>query len=289
MKTIKLLIILWDKFWFRKISSINLQAFRLLIGVYLFIYFLWSFPHIELFFSNHGIYSTFFVPDKIAPNIIIAWLIYSFTLLVCLLYSLSYKFKIVSWLMLFLFIYYFVLNIGVKACTYERLIFLFLLINALSSSDIIENKPNKLVSAWPQRLLTLYIVCFYFSTGLYKLLVPAWHSSLVLKGAITGTYGSEAGYWLLNLGLPNIFFDMSSWALIVFELVGGFMFFSKKYQKLFFLLGFFFHLSVGVFMQLPQFMILPCAYILFVCSPDVQKLFLKFQNKIICTVLKIYN
>jgi hypothetical protein len=294
MRNIKLLIVLWEKFWFRKIPSVNIQIFRLLFGIYLFIYFAWSFPNIELFFSNQGIYSTLFVPSEIAPNIIVAWLIYSFTLLVCLLYAIGYKFRIISWLMLFLFIYYFVLNIGVKACTYERLIFIFLLIMALSSFDITKHKPNKLISAWSQRILTLYISFFYIDTGLYKLLIPAWHSSLVIKGAITGIYGSQVGYWLLNLGLPNIFFDISSWGIIIFEL-SGFMFFSRKYQKLFFVLGFFFHLSVGILMSLPQFMILPCAYILFVNPSEVKNIiytilqhkYFNFQSKVVLQIKKI--
>jgi hypothetical protein len=272
----KLLFSQWLKTWFRKLPIINFSVFRTFVGIYLFIFFLWSAPRVELLFSSKGIYSPFLI-SNIAPDKVIAYALYTLTLVVCILYSVGYKFKIISWLMLVLFFYYFLLNFGVKACTYERVIFIFLFILACGSVDI--DAQNKHVQSWVVILLKLYVAFFYFSTGTYKLLIPAWHSGMVLKGAMTSLFGSEAGYWLLDLNLPELFFDLSAWGIIAFELICGFAFYSKRYQKIFFSIGFIFHISVWIFMQLPQFMILPCAYVLFIDPSELSKIITILRNK----------
>jgi len=160
------------------------------------------------------------------------------------------------------------------------------------------------VSAWLPRLLALHLAIFYFMTGLFKALSPGWHSGEILKGVMSGVYASDAGFGMLGLHVPNFVYDMMALSVIVFELTCPFFFYVRKLdfsfaigasscrikienvQLYFFLVGFLFHAGIAIVMQLPQFMICPIGYVLFMNGADVRRLFKQITLKFRWLLLK---
>src|SRR6516225_4956612 len=176
----------WTGFWFAGMSPYPMALFRLLFGCYLLIYFLGGLNHISLFYSNAGVYCPMFIPD-VAPSPIVAFILYYTTVVLILALIAGYRVRIVAPLLLIFYLYHFCLNIWVRACSYDRLVAMALLILCLAPSDevlsVTARKRQTLIDptvpAWPARLLALHICLFYFSTGLYKVLSPDWHTGAI--------------------------------------------------------------------------------------------------------------
>jgi hypothetical protein len=286
---------LWTNFWFAEISPYPIALFRLLFGFYLLIYFLGALPNVPLFYSNEGVYSPVLIPD-IAPAPAIAWLLYLMTVLLIIGLIAGYRMRIVAPLLLLFYSYHFCLNIWVRACSYDRLIYMSLIILCLAPSDHVlsvrfgRSKSNMewQVTAWATRLLAVHLCLFYLSTALYKLLSPGWHGGEIIKGVMSSVFSSEAAFFFVGLKLPGILFDIMACLVIVFELICpiGFLirdlevqlsFLDKpvqlrNVQYYFFVAGILFHTGIWIFMQIPQFMICPIFYVLFMPAADIQRL-----------------
>ncbi len=273
----------FKNFIFGKTSPYPIATFRVLFGVYLLLYFLKFLPNVFLFFSNEGIYAPYLIPD-IAPSPAVAFLIYTATLALMLAFTLGYKTRLVTPLLLIAFIYHFALSLAVKNCSYDRLIIMFLFLMSLGEIDgaLSISKPEKKeVDAWLTRILCLQVTLFYFGTGFYKLFMPYWHSGEIIKMTMLSNWGTPLAFWFVNLGLPYIFYDIMTWGIIVTELVFGFLLYIRPIQKPVFLIGFLFHFSIWVFLGIVQFMICPLTYVLFMQGEEVKSLVHKIKSKFI--------
>ncbi|MDX1919302.1 MAG: hypothetical protein SFU25_01045, partial [Candidatus Caenarcaniphilales bacterium] len=143
IKPIKKISQAWDCFWFSDIKPHPINAFRILFGIYLLIYFLRYFPHVDVLFSNQGVYSPFWIPD-LAPDPVIAWIVYLITLCTIVLFTLGFRTGITTPLLLIFFIYHFFLNFAVKNCSYDRLIIIFLVLLSLGKINSVWNIESKL-------------------------------------------------------------------------------------------------------------------------------------------------
>jgi hypothetical protein len=292
----------WTGFWFAGMSPYPMALFRLLFGCYLLIYFLGGLNHISLFYSNAGVYCPMFIPD-VAPSPIVAFILYYTTVVLILALIAGYRVRIVAPLLLIFYLYHFCLNIWVRACSYDRLVAMALLILCLAPSDevlsVTARKRQTLIDptvpAWPARLLALHICLFYFSTGLYKVLSPDWHTGAIIKGVMTSEYSSDLAFAVVGLKLPSFLFDIMAVSVIIFELLCPFGFlirdisiklaFSKttirlrRVQYYFFLAGILFHIGISLFMQIPQFFICPVFYVLFMPVDDIRNMLRSAQER----------
>ncbi len=292
-KSFALLAELWSRFWFAEVSPYPMALFRVLFGCYLLVYFLGSLPHISLFYSNAGVYCPVLVPD-IAPNPPVAVVLYATTVALILALIVGYRARFVAPLVLIFYLYHFCLNIWVRACSYDRLVVMALIMLCLAPSDQVlsigarrqRNGVEKQVSAWPARLLAIHLCLFYLSTGIYKLLSPDWQSGEIVKGVMTSNYSSDFAFAVVGLQLPSVLFDLMARSVIVFELICpvGFLIrelsikfaFAKdslhlrKVQYYFFAGAILFHAGIWIFMQIPQFFICPVFYVLFIPTSDIK-------------------
>ncbi len=292
----------WTGFWFAEMSAYPMALFRLLFGCYLLIYFLGGLNYISLFYSNLGVYCPMFIPD-VAPSPAVAFILYCTTVLLILALIAGYRVRIVAPLLLIFYLYHFCLNIWVRACSYDRLIAMALIILCLAPSDQVlsvtagkrQTVIDPAVSAWPARLLALHICLFYLSTGLYKMLSPDWHTGEILKGVMTSEFSSDLAFAVVGLKLPSFLFDIMAVSVISFELLCPFGFlirdisiklaFSQttmqlqRVQYYFFLAGILFHTGIAIFMQIPQFFICPVFYVLFMPASDIRNLLRRAQER----------
>jgi len=283
----------WTDFWFAEISPYPIALFRALFGIFLLIYFLGSCTNVPLFYSSEGVYCPLFIPD-IAPAPWVAWLLYLFTVMLIVAFTIGYRMKVVAPLTFTFYMYHFLLNIGARACSYDRLTLMALLLlcltpsNQVLSLDVGANKSSSppSTSAWVTRLLAIHICFFYFSTGLYKLLSPGWHSGEIIKGVMTSNFSSDLAFAVVHLNMPKLFYDYLAFSTIIFELTCPIGFalrdinirtiFSntelrlKGIQYYFFVAGTLFHCGVWIFMQIPQFLICPIFYVLFIPASEIK-------------------
>jgi hypothetical protein len=291
----------WMNFWFAEISPYPIALFRLLFGIYLLVYFLGSFTNVPLFYSNEGVYSPLFIPD-IAPAPGFAWILYLITVVLLFAFTVGYRMKVVAPLAFAFYLYHFCLNIGARACSYDRLVFMAFIVLCLAPSDQVlsfkkrtmQSDPTPTTSAWATRLLAIHIALFYFSTGLYKELSPGWHSGEIIKGVMSSNFSSDLAFAVMRLNLPSAVFDFLALSVIVFELICPIGFavrdisfttvFSRRrlhlkgVQYYFFVCGILLHCGIWMFMQIPQFLICPVFYVLFIPARDIRR-FLNWVTK----------
>lgn len=297
-KILNKVISAWDNYWFCEISPYPISAFRILFGIYLFIYFIRFLPNVEIMFSNLGIYSPFGIPD-IASPLPIAWIIYLLTIGVILMFTVGFWTRFTAPLLLLLFLYYFFLNFAVKNCSYDRIIIIFLFMLSLGkinsvwslkfaqnkfqvnfqdrfqdrSKDQFQNKNTLIidsddkepkVSAWLTRILCLQVILLYFGAGLYKLFQPAWSNGEILKMTLVSNWGTPLAFWIANLNLPNWLYDSITITTVWAETLFGFLLCIRPIQKYIFFFGFLFHLFVWILLSIPEFMLCVITYVLFV-------------------------
>jgi hypothetical protein len=284
----------WMNFWFAEISPYPIALFRVLFGIYLLIYFLGSCTNVPLFYSNEGVYTPLFIPD-IAPAPWIAWILYIITVILICAFTVGYRLKVVAPLASAFYLYHFCLNIGSRACSYDRLVFMALILLCLAPSDQVlsfkkkntPGDPTPTTSAWATRLLAIHIALFYFSTGLYKELSPGWHSGEIIKGVMSSNFSSDLAFAVVRLKLAPVVYDFLAASVIVYELICPIGFalrnlsfttaFSQKrlhikgVQYYFFAAGIFLHCGIWIFMQIPQFLICPVYYVLFMPANDIRR------------------
>jgi len=283
----------WTNFWFAEISPYPIALFRLLFGIYLLLYFLGSCTNVPLFYSNEGVYSPLFIPD-IAPAPWIAWALYSITVVLIVAFTVGYRMKVVAPLAFGFFMYHFCLNIGARACSYDRLAVMAFILLCIAPSDQVLSLGNKKIgatpttSAWATRLLAIHICLFYLSTGLYKALSPGWQNGgEVIKGVMSSNFSSNLAFAVMRLKLPSVIFDFLAFSTVAFEFTCPIGFatrdiriktaFSnnelrlKGVQYYFFFAGIIFHIGIWIFMQLPQFLICPIFYVLFIPPSEIER------------------
>ena len=280
----------WINFWFADLPLYPIAAFRILFGVYLLVFFLAALPYIDLFFSNQGVYSPFLIPD-IAPPISVAWGIYLVSIGLIISFILGYKTKIITPLLLVTFVYHYLLDSAVQNTSYDRMIMLFLGLLCFANLDSVwsisphrkpVNEESRRISNCIIKILAIQMTLFYTFTGIYKLFMPAWHTGLIIKMTMVSAWGTPFAFWFVNTVNPPIwFYDALTYSLIIFELSCGILFWIKPLQKCIFIIGIVFHISVWFFLDIPQFMICPLTYVLFMPHDEVKVLFEKLFNSLV--------
>jgi len=111
----------WDRFFFAPASGERIAAFRILFALYLLVYFGAMLPHVELLFSNHGVYVPYLVPDY-APPPALAWPLF-LAMPACAACMLAgYRSERAARVLFALFLYHYFLQLAVKQSSFDRLI-----------------------------------------------------------------------------------------------------------------------------------------------------------------------
>ncbi|MDX1920553.1 MAG: hypothetical protein SFU25_07475, partial [Candidatus Caenarcaniphilales bacterium] len=122
------------------------------------------------------------------------------------------------------------------------------------------------------KLLCLQVSLFYFGAGIFKLFQPVWSNGEILEMNMASNWGTPLSFWLLNLNLPSAFYDLATLGVVWLETLFGILLWIKPIQKYVFTIGIFFHLSVWLLLSIPEFMLCPFTYVLFVDGNIIEKL-----------------
>ena len=282
----------WSRFWFISGSPDGLALFRMLFGFYWLIRWIWWAPHVTLFFSREGMHFPE-LPAPVegihnfyqligwltaSPSVLQAWVLYLLTLpiIVMIIAGLFTRFS------LFIFLlswnYHYFLHFHMYETSYDRFLILlcfFLLFSPCGRSLSMDayrtsGHPGGIDESfplWTQRLICVQTALFYFGTAVHKLMSPAWNNGDNMASTLISDYSTQLGFWFARQDLPLGVYDIATVALIIFEILIGVLLFNARWQKLFFMLGFGFHLINTTVLWIPQFLIVPCTYVLFL-KPD---------------------
>jgi HTTM domain len=271
----------WNAWWFGPVPAYPLAAFRVLLGLFLLAYLLPMLPHVPVMFAARGVYTPFLLPD-VAPPPAVAWAAFTAMLVLTVLFTLGVRTGVVTPLLLAAFGYHYLLNLALKNTAYDRLIIYTLAFLCFGELDKVwslgrRNVPSieaarggDRVCAWPQRMVMLQVALLYFGSGLWKLFNPYWHDAGMLYNTFQGAWATPAAYWVIRLGLPKAAFAAMAWSVIVFELAATFGLFVPRLRVVFMAVGVLFHLGNWVFLDIPEFMFVPLAYVLFLPADRVR-------------------
>jgi len=281
----------WDSFWFAPTSPYSMAAFRIAFGAYLLIYFLRFLPNVSLMFSTQGVYSPFLVPDY-APAPLFAWLIYAFTLAVIAAFTLGYKSRIVNPLLLAVFMYHWLLNLAVLNCSFDRINIILLIILLFVKTDAVwsvasgwKDRTDEKVSAWPVRLIQIQIALIISGAGFWKVINPNWHEGEMMLNTLQSSWATPFAFSFVSLDLPLWVFTVLTWSVIIFECLMGPALYLKITAKTAILAGTLFHLSIWLFLDIPEFLnCVPC-YLLFLKGEEIYA----YKNRIVTFFAKLLN
>ena len=273
----------WNRFWFQRPALYALAAFRILFGSYLVWYIARDIAHVDVLYSEGGVYVPYLIPD-IAPGVAGARALYAAWLGAALLFTLGAWTRAVTPLLLVLHAYHYGLNIAVTHSVYDRLALLFLAYLCLARPARAWSLDARLArrrgatppdpdvgSSFASRLIQLQLALFYTGVGLRKLVSPAWHTGDVLVFNFQGDWASPLGFWIVGLDLPGWLFGLGAWLVIALETTLGLGLFSKRLRPYYALAGAAFHLGVFLVLGFAEFFLCIGAYVLFFEDAQLQR------------------
>jgi hypothetical protein len=293
----------WNRFWFVKGPPHALAIFRFFFGVFWLIRWCSWMPYVSLYFSGDGLHLTKFLPpvngihnfnglmgwltQPVSPAV--AWVIYSIglVLIVCICIGLFTRIALLAFFICLQYYYY--LYLFMHGTSYDRLFMLLIAMLLLSpcgkalSIDVLLAKrkknytPTLQCNLWTQQMICVQVAIVYFATGIHKLVSPVWKNGDIIETAFRGDYAGPLGFAIARLRIPVGVYDLLTICIIIFELVVGFLLFSKRWQKIAFIAGAAFHIFNSSLIWIPEFLSLIFTYVLFV-HPSVVKAYLDKQQ-----------
>lgn len=273
----------WAALWFAPDSPYPLAAFRIMLGAYLLAYFGSLAPHTTVLFSREGVYVPYLVPDC-EPSPLMAACAMSLLMIGCLALTVGLYTRAAAVLVLALFGYHYLLALGVKHSTYERLIGIYLL-------ALLPGRAGEVwsVDAWLRRLrghsagprstwsfcarvLRFQTIVLYLGAGLWKLGNPEWHAPHLLRSTLRSVWATPLGFDIVQLGLSDATFTRISLGVIAFELLLAGLLFFKRTRPAGVGLGVAFHLVNTFVLYLPEFLVCLTAYVFFLEPSRVERL-----------------
>ncbi len=272
----------WNRFWFARIPPHGLALFRIGLAVFLLGYWLPKAPHVALMFSSEGVYLPVLIPWN-APPPAIAWILYAALLASCGLLALGWRSRIVAPAVLLLYLHHYFLDLAVRDTSFDRLIAIVLLLACFAPLDRVwaisapRGAEDPDVVAWPARLLGVQLALLYLGSGVWKLLSTSWHRGEMLEMTLLGPWATSTGLALAGLRLPGWFWSLSTFSVVAFELVAGLTLHLRRLAKPTMLAGIVFHLSIWIFLDIPEFMICVVLYAVLLDPDEVRRLVERVQ------------
>ena len=285
------------QYWYGTEPPQALCVFRILLGFYFLIGWLSILPRVELYYSVEGMAFPYMDAPEGASNnlrdvlanlvqpapVWVAWLLYGLMLTLIVLIIVGWWTRSALLLFSVMYSYYWLLQLHSLQSSFDRLLFVITVMLAMGECDAVYSlrawirkmrgeRSVELIPIWPARLITMQIAFMYVGTGIYKIMTPAWAGGDMLIYSFQGDWASPVAFQILQLPLSKGVYDFVILMTILLELWAPFLLFHQTWQKLFFVLGFFFHLSISLTLNIWPFMIMPLTYILFV-EPSAFKQF----------------
>jgi len=199
-------------------------------------------------------------------------------LIAIVLFVVGWRTRIVTPIVLALFVYHWLLYLSAFNTAYDRLNLIFLVVLSFTDLDAVwsiravDQRGEPRVTAWAQRLLGLQLALLYFGAGLWKLTNPSWHSGNVIEFNTIGPYGTWLSFWLAGAGTPSWAYAIVAWSVIIFELLAGFALYSRRGRKYVIAIGTVFHLANWTLLFIPEFLHCALLYVLFVEPETLRRL-----------------
>jgi hypothetical protein len=297
MKFIDKPIQVWNRFWFEEISAYPIAALRVMLAFYVAIRFAAMAEQVPLFFSEQGVYVPLGIVD-LAPSPLVAYCLYGLTLLFAIAVAVGFRTLVSSCALFVLVTYHYLLNLAATGCSFDRLLIVYLFLFCFQDTGVVWSldahaRPagRTTVRAWLTRLIAIHLVLFYIACGLHKALLPAWQTGEILRYTWSANWASPLALTFVRLDWPRSFYDLIARTTIVFELSAPLLFvrsidlrfkfggaqtriYIPYVQAIYMAFGITFHIMVWAFMNLPQFMLCPMVYPLFM-EPEKLRSFLE--------------
>ena len=277
------------QYWYGLEPPHTLCVFRILLGIYFLIGWLNAFPRVSLYYSSEGIAFPERAPSTSGGNRLaelmmllvqpphpwLAWIFYLFMVMLSVLIIIGSCTRTALTIYCAMFVYYWFLQLHTINSSYDRLTFIITAILAASECGAVYsidawNRTRRGVVAvekcpiWPARLIAMQIAFMYVGTGIFKVSSPAWNDGSILRYSLQGDWGSPLAFWLLQFDLSESVFAGAVLLTILVEVWAPFLLFHPQLKYLFFIVGFLFHLSVALMLNIWGFLIIPMTYLLFV-------------------------
>jgi hypothetical protein len=267
------LLAAWNRFFHAPCSGVRIAAVRILLGLFLLVYFGDMAPHVPLLFSAEGVYVPYLVPDY-APSPAVAWLLFGAMLGATLALTLGYRTAISAPLLLLLFLHHYFLQLAVKQSSFDRIIAIALLVLCLADTGRVLGLDAARAGAqptrWGERVLQIQLVLLYVGAGVWKLFNPAWHSGTLLRSNLQGMFATPLAFELVQLDLSERTWALFSLAIIGLELATGVLMMIPRLRSCALLLGVGFHAANCVVLVIPEFLVVLAAYPVFVSEQRLQ-------------------
>jgi hypothetical protein len=270
-----------DALWFAPVDPHPVAAFRILLGLYLLVYFGQLAPHTTLLFSNQGVYVPYRVPDY-APSPPLAAALMAALWLGCLALTLGCWTRWALPLVLVLYLYHYLLGLAVKHSTFERLIAVYLLallpgrsgevwsVDAVCARGRAAAAP--LIWAFTARIVRFQTIVLYLGAGLWKLGNPEWHKPYLLKSTLHSIWATPLGFGIVRLGFDDVSWTRISQGVMAGEvLLAGLLFF-RRTRPFGIVLGVAFHAFNTLVLYLPEFLVCLAPYVFFVEPATIRRI-----------------
>lgn len=277
----------WEHWWFRQVPPHALALFRMVFGLFLFIYWGRYLPHVPMLMGNAGIaFPLFFdrYPFIQTPSVSVAWLVYSLLLLTFLLIALGAWTRTAAWTALCFLTYIWFTSMHPHWFTMEHVtIVLLILLGVTRGADRTLSLHMwwhygspfawERVSILPQRMIALQITATYLGVGLQKAWLPDWQSGDILAYSLMGVWGTAPAFAIAQANLPYWVYDFTVLQVKYIEVLLPFGFWIKKIR--WFCMGWalLFHALIAILLYIWWFLVLVPSYILFFEPEEVYRWF----------------
>jgi hypothetical protein len=285
----------WEDFWHPRGPPQALGLFRVWLGLYWLVRLLPLVPHVTLVFSGDGMYFPYVdFPENgihsfrdflgwLTPPMppAMAWVLFLAMLASLVLWTAGWWTKAALGVFNASFVYHYLLCFHMQNTSYDRTLFIILLILSFGPCDRAFSLDARLgrkdgaspAPLWTQRLICVQIALLYLGTGLAKLSSSTWTTGGVLYKAMQGNWATPASFWLIRQDLSPGWYDLGVVLTKLFEIYAAVFIFLPRFRPWVFAGGLFFHLSIAVLLGIWQFLFIPLTYVLFVEPQTVATFF----------------
>lgn len=224
----------WDHFWLRDVHPHGLALTRIAMGLFLLVYAGLYVPHLTILFSNEGLVLPLYIDRFPAfslvlapPSPLVAHIIYAVFLLAMLGITLGAFFRFSTFLTTLLALYHWQLQLHIFPTSYNRILFLCLIILFFSGAhrtfSIDQWRRSGSFFDWekicilPQRLITLQITGTFLGVSLQKFWLPHWQGGEVLAYSYISRWGTELARIYARLPFTLLHYDSIVWVVKIVQ------------------------------------------------------------------------
>lgn len=258
-----------EGWWLSPASPYPLAAFRIAFGSYLLLYLGSLYPHVEVLFSDTGVYAPYLI-GYVAPSPVVAQLLFGAMWVATLCATLGAFTRSACVCVLSLFLYHYLLQLGARQSSFDRLLVIYLIVLCLSdpgqawSVDALRQPRPAHAQRWAERLVRFQSIILYLGAGLWKAFNPGWQSGEVLYATLMSPWATSLGFRLSRLDLSSEQWALLSWSVVLGEIVLGLLLMFRRSWPLGIAAGVVFHLANTFILVVPEFLVSITPYVFFI-------------------------